>query len=98
MIKLKMKNYNTILAEKLQKYDKYKYRTGEEILQSDQSRIIEQANFTYSSFCKEFEKQIKPIEDQGIKQVEALKPLNPKENKEDITSFQGIFPKDMRPN
>ena len=46
MIKLKMKNYNTILAEKLQKYDKYKYCTGEEILQSDQSRIIEQANFT----------------------------------------------------
>ena len=36
---------------------------------SDQSRIIEQAKFTYSALEKGFEKQIKAIEDQGIKQV-----------------------------
>ena len=31
------------------KLDKYEYLIGNEILSSDQSRIIEQANFTYSS-------------------------------------------------
>ena len=60
---------------------KYKYVTGEEILPSDQSRIIEQAKFIYSPFCKAFEKQIKTIEDQGIKQVEAFKDLQLEENK-----------------
>ena len=45
------------------KIDKYKYLTGEEILPSDQGRIIEQAKFTYSPVVKAFEKQIKTIED-----------------------------------
>ena len=45
------------------KTDKYEYLTGEEILPSDQSRIIEQAKFTYSPLGKAFEKQIKTIED-----------------------------------
>ena len=31
------------------KIDKYEYLTGKEILPSDQSRIIAQAKFTYSS-------------------------------------------------
>ena len=44
---------------------KYEYLTGEEILQSDQSTI------------KAFEKQIKAIENQGIKQTEASKLLKP---------------------
>ena len=57
------------------KIDKYEYLTGDEMLPPDQSRIIEQANFTYSPLGKAFEKQIKTIEDQGIKQVEALKSL-----------------------
>ena len=39
------------------KIDKYAYLTGKEILLSDQSRIIEQAKFTYSSFDKAFEKK-----------------------------------------
>ena len=39
--------------------DKYEYLTGEEILTSDQSRIIEQAKFTYSSLGKVIEKQNK---------------------------------------
>ena len=38
------------------KIDKYEYLTGEEILPSDQSRIIEQARFTYSPLGKAFEK------------------------------------------
>ena len=55
------------------KIDKYEYLIGEEILLSDQQQIIEQAKFTYSPLGKAFEKQIKTIEDQGPKQVEALK-------------------------
>ena len=59
-----MKNYKTILTEKLQKYqllssgkiDKYGYLTGEEILPSNQQQIIEQAKFTYSPLEKAFEK------------------------------------------
>ena len=41
----------------------------------NQQQIIEQVNFTYSPLEKAFEKQIKTIEDQGQKQVEALKTL-----------------------
>ena len=48
---------------------------GQKIILSDQSRTIEQANFTYSLIGKAFGTQIKTIEDQGIKQVEALKTL-----------------------
>ena len=36
---------------------------------SDQQQIIEQAKFTYSPLGKDFEKQIKRIEDQGQKQI-----------------------------
>ena len=36
------------------KIDKYEYLTGEEILQSDQSRIIEQGKFTYYPLVKAF--------------------------------------------
>ena len=46
------------------KIDKYEHLSGEEILPSDQSIIIEQAKFTYSPLNKAFEKQIKTIEDQ----------------------------------
>ena len=41
------------------KIDKYEYLTGEEILPSDQSRIIEQAKFTYFPLGKAFEKKKK---------------------------------------
>ena len=48
------------------KIDKYEYLTGEEILPSDQSRIIiEQLKFTYSPLGKAFEKQIKTIKEQA---------------------------------
>ena len=46
------------------KVDKYEYLTGEEILPSDQSRVIEQAKFTCSPLRKALEKQIKTIEGQ----------------------------------
>ena len=56
------------------KIDKYEYVTGKEILPYNQHQIIEQAKFTYSPLRKAFEKQIKIIEDQGEKQIKALKP------------------------
>ena len=60
------------------KIDKYEYLTGEEMLPSDQSRITEQAKFTFSPFGKAFEKLIKAIEEQGKNQVEASEVLRPK--------------------
>ena len=54
---------------------KYEYLTGEDTLSSNQQQIIEQAKFTYSPLGKAFEKQIKTIEGQGKKQVDALKVL-----------------------
>ena len=58
---------------------KYEYLTGEDILPFNQQQIIEQTKFTYSPLGKAFEKQIKTIEDQGKKQVDALENLKPKE-------------------
>ena len=78
------------------KIGKYELLTGEEILPSDQSRGIKQAMFTYSPLDKSFEKQIKTIEDQGFKQVEALKALKSEEIKEDIKSIVEIFWKDLK--
>ena len=49
------------------------------MLLSNQQQIIEQARFTYSPFGKAFEKQIKTIENQGQKQIEALKDFKLKE-------------------
>ena len=46
---------------------------------SNQQQIIEQAKFTYTPLGKTFEKQTRTIEDQGKKQVDALKKLKPKE-------------------
>ena len=55
------------------KIHKYKYLTGEDILPSNQQQIIEQTKFTYSPLGEAFEKQIKTIDDQGEKQIDALK-------------------------
>ena len=51
------------------KFNKYEYLTGEEILPSNQKQMIQQAKFTYSPLGKAFEKQIKTIEDQEKKQL-----------------------------
>ena len=56
--------------------------------------MIEQAKFTYSPLGKVFEKQ-KTIENQGIKQTEALKALKQQENQE-LESIEGLFPKNER--
>ena len=61
------------------KIHKYEYLTGEDILPSNQQQIIEQAKFTYSPLGKTFEKQIKTIEDEGQKQIDALRDLKQKE-------------------
>ena len=45
------------------KIDKYGYLTGKGILPPDQSRIIEQAKFTYSPLEKALEKETKTIQD-----------------------------------
>ena len=82
-----------ILTEKQQKYQHY--LTGEEILPLDQSRLTEQATFTYSSLGKAFEKQIKTIEDQRKEQVEALGVLKPVEYQQKPESNEGIFPKNL---
>ena len=63
------------------KIHKYEYLTGEDILPSNQQQIIEQAKFTYSPLEKAFEKQIKTIEDQGKKQVDALEDLKDHKNR-----------------
>ena len=75
---------DNISALSSNKLGKYEYLTGEEILPSNQKQIIEQAKFTYSPLEKRLKKQIKTIEDQGKKQFEALKDLNPKEQTEAI--------------
>ena len=55
------------------KIHKYEYPTDEDILPSNEEQINEQAKFTHSPLGKASEKQIKTIEDQGKKQVDALK-------------------------
>ena len=52
-----------ILALSSSKIDKNEFLTGEGILPSGQSSM----KFTYSPLGKEFEKQIKTTEDEGIK-------------------------------
>ena len=49
------------------------------MLPRDQSGVIEQGKFTYSPLGKSLEIQIKTIEVQGKKQVEAIKVLKPVE-------------------
>ena len=58
--------------------------TGEYILPFNQQQIIEQTKFTYSPLGKAFEKQIKTIEDQGKKQIDALEGFKPKEQTKPI--------------
>ena len=68
------------------KLHKYEYLTGEDILPSNQQQIIEQTKFTYCPLGKAFDKQIKTIEDQGKKQVDALEKLK---SKEEIKRIEG---------
>ena len=64
-------------------------------MQSDQSRIIQQAKFIYSPLRKAFKKQIKTIEEQGKKQIDAItnqiKKLEALTNKDNDHKDQEIF-------
>ena len=64
---------------------KYEYLTGEDILPSNQHQIIEQTKFSYSPLGKAFDKQIKTIEGQEKKQVDALNTLKSDNNYNKIT-------------
>ena len=70
------------------KFHKYECLTGEDILPSNQQQIIEQARFTYSPLGKTFVKQIKTIEDQGKKQVDALENLKLKPIEEETKPIE----------
>ena len=54
------------------KIDKYEYLTGEEILPSIRSQVIEHGKFIYSRLENGLEKQTKTIEDQGGNQIRAI--------------------------
>ena len=54
------------------KIHKHEYLTGQDILPRNQQQLIEQAKFIYSPLGKAFEKQVKTIEEQGQKQVDAF--------------------------
>ena len=73
-INRKAAKISALLSGKLHKYE---YLTGEDILPSNQQQIIEQTKLTYSPLGRSFDKQIKTIEDQGKKQVDALNTLKP---------------------
>ena len=53
---LTKKLYHLVLALPSGKIDKYEYLTGEKMLTSDQSWVIEQAEFMYSSLGRALEK------------------------------------------
>ena len=53
------------------KFDKSEYVTSEEILPPDESRMIEQAKFSYSPLEKLYKKKNKN-ESQGEKQIKAI--------------------------
>ena len=59
-INRKAAKISALLSDKIHKYE---YLTGEDILPSNQQQITEQEKFTYSPLGKDFEKQIKIIED-----------------------------------
>ena len=84
---------SALLSDKIHKYQ---YLTGKDILPSNQQQIIEQAKFPCWSLGKAFEKQMKTIEDQGKKQVEALNTLKSDNKKLAIedTISKGVFAND----
>ena len=67
--------------------NKYEYLTDEEILSSDQSKVIEQAKFTNSPLGKAFQKQ--------KKQVGVVTPLEIPNKRDELKKIEGIFPQNM---
>ena len=74
------------------KIDKYESLTGEEMLLTDQKRVIKQAKLTYFPLEKKFEIQTKRLKRKEEKQVKALKALM----EEELESTEGSFPKITR--
>ena len=74
------------------KIDKYESLTGEEMLLTDQKRVIKQAKLTYFPLEKKFEIQTKRLKRKEEKQVKALKALM----EEELESIEGSFPKITR--
>ena len=70
------------------KIDKYEYLTGEEILNSALSQIIQQAKLTYPPLGKSFEKQTE-------KQVDALKSMNLLNKINELKYIEKIFSKNQ---
>ena len=52
------------------------------MLPSNRKQMIQQAKFSHSPLGKAFEKQIKTIEDQGKKQIDALRDLKDSKKKQ----------------
>ena len=73
---------------------KHEYLTGEDILSSNQQQIIEQAKFTYSPMGRAFAKQVKTIENQEQKQIDALNTL--KSNNQ--LTIEDVIPKNVLNN
>ena len=69
------------------KTNKYEYLTGEEILPSNKSRMLESGEISKTSFSKT--KSIK-----NKKQVEAIKVLKPAEHQQKLKIIEEIFPKE----
>ena len=97
MIKLKMKIYNMILAEKQEEYQHYRQVVklkNMNILQVKNFylpiEIVEQANFTYFPLEKTLEKQIKTIEDAVKKQA---KTIQDRTEIQILNTNQTFFPK-----
>ena len=76
-----------ISASSFGKINKYEYLTDEEILSSDQSKVIEQAKFTNSPLGKAFQKQ--------KKQVGVVTPLEIPNKRDELKKIEGIFPQNM---
>ena len=94
MIRLRMRNCNMLLIEKRQKYqvryrNKYEYLTGEEILSSNQTQIIEQAKFNYSPLGKAFE-----IKQEQLKMKEKIS--GNKEHGKQLVKSNEVFTKTTR--
>ena len=83
-----------ISALSSRKIDKYEYLTGEEILQSDQSRIIEQVTFTYSPLRKSFWKTNKNNWRKQKKTSWSFKSFKTR-GKKWHKSIDGLFPSEL---
>ena len=111
MIKLRMKNYNMVLTDKQQKYQRYRQvkLINMNILPVKRYyhlikvNIIEQPKFPYSPLGKTFEKQAKTSEEQGKRQIDAISNQNKRleaiTNQDDRKSiYKEIFDKLVKKN